>query len=234
MPSSAARPRFEGPARPEWWRHSPGKTTASVAAVVALIAHGAEWRVLSWEPIFIREAVHSKALIADASRTAPAVDAWPKQYLFLPFPANRQDFHWNCTTPLPSCSGWGRAGSLLCARALGCRGSQRPVHSCLCHVSPNRGRRFRGRFVVAARVRGKRIVSFKPIDTVVAEGCVVAMALRRRRWPAHRPNEPRSGSKVPVVRERCAEAKPRMRTILIWPPGGPTLRRRRELTRSSE
>ena len=71
---SAARTTPEDPARAPWRRHGPNESPASVAAVVALVADGAEWCVLPWEPLFIREAVHSVAVITEAPRPAPAVD----------------------------------------------------------------------------------------------------------------------------------------------------------------
>ena len=49
-----------------------------MAAVVALVAYGAEWRALPWEPLFIREAIHGVAVVAEASRPASAVNARPK------------------------------------------------------------------------------------------------------------------------------------------------------------
>ena len=71
---SAARTTPEDPARAPWRRHGPNESPASVAAAVALVADGADWCVLSWEPLFIREAVHSVAVVTEASRPAPAVD----------------------------------------------------------------------------------------------------------------------------------------------------------------
>ena len=71
---SAARAVARDPARAPRRRHGPNESPASMAAAVALVADGADWGVLSWEPLFVREAVHSVAVVTEASRPAPAVD----------------------------------------------------------------------------------------------------------------------------------------------------------------
>ena len=71
---SAARGVATHPARAPRRRRGPDESPASVAAAIAMVADGADRCVLPWEPLFIREAVHSVAVVTEASRPAPAVD----------------------------------------------------------------------------------------------------------------------------------------------------------------
>ena len=171
------RSRFEEPTRPVWGRHSPDQTAAPVTPVVPPVAESAQRCALPRKPFFFWEAVRGKATVAEAPCAAPAVDAWPKQHLLLPFPANRQDLHRDRGALPPRCGGRRGARGAVRARAVGCRSPRGPERAWLCPAHSTRGRGFRGPFVVAARVRGKRIVSLEPVGTIEAEGCIIAVAL---------------------------------------------------------